>query len=811
MGIIKKGFKAVKKLLFDDFVKANYIYTKYYEELKISENEMVFQSFDGTSISGNVYYMLQEINQDAFYATYKKYVVCNKETYNSIQKLLEDKNIKNNVELVKIHSRKYCRLLASSKYLINNSTFPSYFIKKEGQVYVNTWHGTPLKMMGRNIKSAPQELGNTQRNFFMADYLLYQNEFMFEKMRKDYMLDNFYQGEYLLSGYPRNDIFYNEEARKNIREKLGIQGKKVIVYMPTWRGTLKEKENIEQCNYIAELLTPIDSSLNEDTIMYVKLHNYVNMMLDFRKFKNIQKFPKGYETYEFLNIADMLVTDYSSVFFDFANTGRKIVLFAYDKKEYLKDRGMYLEYDKLPFDIVENVEALIKVINDNKVKQEYSEFQKEFCNYDSANTTKKVCDYIFKKEKSEAIKVIQGKDFCNQKENVFIFGGALLRNGITTALKGIFKNVDLTKRNYILTVFAKKVRKNKEELNFFKDNDYIVIQGRRNTTMSEYIASILYFHFNINTSYTKGKVDNIFARELKRAFPNIRIDHAIHFTGYEKNVMHLFRMSDAKKTIFVHNDLAKELKTKSNIHKNSLLETYKKYDNIVLIRESLKNEMKPLIEEEDYKKVKLVHNFNNIEVILGRKDEEIKFLEDTYSNMSVEKLEEILNEPKYKKFINIARFSKEKGLDRLIKSFNVVQEKNPDVYLIIIGGYGKQFEEIEELVKKAPNNHIVLIQNLPNPYPILSKSDCFILSSYYEGLPMTIMEALILEKKVISTNIQGPKEFLEQGYGYLVENSEEGLIQGMNDFLENKLEDLKKFDAKGFNDNALKEFEELFK
>lgn len=809
MGIIKKGFKAIKKLLFDDFIKANFIYTKYYEKLEVSEDTMIFQSFDGTSISGNVYYMLQETSQDTFYSAYKKYVVCDKKSYHNIEELLEKKSI-NNVELIKIHSRKYCKLLASAKYLINNSTFPSYFIKKDGQIYINTWHGTPLKMMGRNIKSAPQELGNTQRNFFMADYLLYQNEFMFEKMRKDYMLDNLYQGEYLLSGYPRNDIFYNEESRNCIREKLGIQGKKVIIYMPTWRGTLQEKEDIEQCNFIEDLLMKIDRSLNENTVMYVKLHNYVNTMLDFKKFKNIQKFPKDYETYEFLNIADILITDYSSVFFDFANTGRKIILFAYDKEEYLKDRGMYLEYDKLPFKIVENVEDLMKAI-DNQTKQEYSEFQEEFCNYDSINATRNVCNYIFKKEKSEEIKVIQGTDFCNHKENVLIFGGALLRNGITTALKGIFKNVDLTKRNYILTVFSKKVAKNKEELNFFKDNDYIVIQGRRNTTISEYIASILYFYFNINTNYIKQKVNYIFARELKRVYPNIRIDHAIHFTGYEKNVMHLFRVSDAKKTIFVHNDLAKELKTKSNIHKNSLLEAYKKYDNIVLIRESLREEMKPLIAEEDYKKVKLVHNFNNIEVILKRKDEKIEFLENTYSNTSIEKLNEILNEPKFKKFINIARFSKEKGLDRLIKSFNMVYEKNPDVYLIIIGGYGKQFEEIQALVEKAPNNHIVLIQNLPNPYPVLNKADCFILSSYYEGLPMTIMEALILEKKVISTDIQGPKEFLSQGYGYLVENSEEGLIKGMNDFLENKLKDLKKFDAKEFNDNALKEFEELFK
>lgn len=91
-------------------------------------------------------------------------------------------------------------------------------------------------------------------------------------------------------------------------------------------------------------------------------------------------------------------------------------------------------------------------------------------------------------------------------------------------------------------------------------------------------------------------------------------------------------------------------------------------------------------------------------------------------------------------------------------------------------------------------------------------SDVFILSSYYEGLPMTIMEALILEKKVISTKIPGPKEFLEKGgYGYLVEDSKDGILQGMNDFKAGKLDNLNNFDANEFNENALKEFEKILK
>lgn len=802
-------YKLTKKLTNKDF-KANIMYTNFFEKTKIKENTILFQSYDGSSISGNVYYMLQEIYNDNYYDKFKKYVVASSKQYIKIKKFLKSKKITNKVKIVILNSRKYSKLLAQVKYLINNATFPTYFIKKEGQVYINTWHGTPLKAMGRSIKNSPNELGNTQRNFFMADYLLFQNDFMFEKMREDYMLNNFYKGEYLISGYPRNDIFYNKEAKEKIKKELNIQEKKVYIYMPTWRGSLVEKNNIIQYYYLMYLLFQLDTSLKDDTILYVKLHNYVDSKINFKIFNHIRKFPDKYETSEFLNITDGLITDYSSVFFDYANTKRKIILFAYDKNSYLANRGLYLDYDKLPFTFASSVEELIKQMEDSKNYTQYQEFVDKFCKYDSINTTRNICNYIFKNIKTDKIKVIKGETYKKNKENVLIFGGALAKNGITTALKGIFKNIDLTKRNYILTFYKSKVEANKQEINSFKEIDYIPLQGRRNTTIFEKIIQRLYFKFNVNTRYTQKIIDKIFKREQKRLFPNIKFDYVIHFSGYERNIMHLFKNIGAKKIIFVHNDLNQEEKTKSNFHKNSLIEAYKKFDKIAVVRETMVENIQGYLEDKSKEKICVVHNFNNIDTILKNKDKEIVFDHETYANIELSDLKQVLEDNKSNKFINIARFSKEKGLDRLIKAFQKFQSKSKNNYLIIIGGYGVEFEEILKLVEQLNNNHIIIIKSIRNPYPILDRCDCFILSSLYEGLPMTIMEALILGKKVISTNIQGPREFLSKGYGYLVENSENGLIQGFEDYTNGKLKKLKKFDAEQFNNNALKEFEKLF-
>lgn len=799
--------KNTKKIIKNSFFRAKFIYTNYYEKSKIIPNTIMIQSYTGTSISGNEFYMLQELNN--MYKEYKIYVVSRKHNKQEMTDFLKNRGIRN-VEVVVIHSRKYCKVLATSQYLINNSTFPPYFIKKKGQIYLNTWHGTPLKAMGRNIKNSPNELGNTQRNFMMADYMLEPNEFSLEHFKEDYMLDNFFKGKYILSGYPRNSAFFNENLKNEIKEKYGLEDKNIVVYMPTWRGTLENKKSNIQYFYTMHLLLEMEKKLPDNYVIFVKLHNYTNSLINYNNFTKIMKFPDDYETYEFLNIADCLITDYSSVFFDFANTGKKIILYAYDKEEYLSDRGLYIDFDKLPFALATNTDQVIKELSQLQKYDDYSEFTKIYCKYDSKDSAKILCDYIFKHKINGLINIIEGNKYANNKENVLIFAGALFKNGITTALKGIINNVDLNKRNYIITFYKSNVEKNKNVINDFKNVSYIPMQGQKNFTILEGIYNFMHYRLGINTKHVRKVIDKIYKREVKRVFPNIKFDYAIHYTGYEKNAMNLIKNINCEKMIYVHNDLAKEEETKKNFDKNTLIESYKCYNKIVTVRETQRKELKEYLKNIDSDKIKVAHNINNIDIIKENSMKPIEFNEDTVCNITKEELEVILNNKNIKKYINISRFSAEKGQDMLIEAFNnyCKEEKNMDDYLILIGGYGKTFNEI---CKQAEtNSHIIIIKSILNPYPILNKCDCFILSSRYEGLPMVIMEALILDKPVISTDIPGPREFLKLGYGHLVEISACGLEKGMILYKKNELQICKKFDAEEFNKNAIKEFEELF-
>ena len=197
------------------FYRARFTYTRYYKKLSINENEILLEAFNGANINGNVYYLLLELCKNEDYKNYIKYISLKKnspiiETYKEILGKWLNETELSKVKIVIRNSKEYCKVLAEAKYLINNVSFPTYFMRKPEQIYLNTWHGTPLKGLGRNIKDDPISIGNVQRNFMHATHLLFPNEYTFDIMRKDYMIEKFYNGKYILTGYPKNDIFFKK-------------------------------------------------------------------------------------------------------------------------------------------------------------------------------------------------------------------------------------------------------------------------------------------------------------------------------------------------------------------------------------------------------------------------------------------------------------------------------------------------------------------------------------------------------------------------------------------------------------------------
>ena len=220
---IKKKFGTLRKKL--RYTSRTTYYIRALKKKALDERAVFLESKGGKDIAGNIFYLVRELCGGQF-ADFTVYLAAGASMVEPFEALLARYKI-SGVHFVKTGSKEYRLRLATAKYLFNDTTFPAWFIKREGQVYLNTWHGTPFKMMGRDVWNRAYAIGNVQHNFQIADYLLYPNDYMKEKMMGAYMLHNTFKGKALLEGYPRNSVFFSQEGTDVLREELGLSGKRV--------------------------------------------------------------------------------------------------------------------------------------------------------------------------------------------------------------------------------------------------------------------------------------------------------------------------------------------------------------------------------------------------------------------------------------------------------------------------------------------------------------------------------------------------------------------------------------------------------
>lgn len=797
----------VRKKFKDPYWVAKNKYITYYEQLPIDEKVILLESQTATKISGNLFYILKYLLTDEKYAGYTVYLSSWGRYVKSITAILEHYGFEN-VNIVVYASDDYMRLLASAKYLINDATFPNYWIKKKGQVYINTWHGTPLKAMGRKVHN-DVFFGNVQKNLVNADYLLYPNIFTKDVMIRDYMLENISSNSYILCGYPRNTVFFDRDAEKKIREELEITDKKIYAYMPTWRGTVDKVGVSKNDAYLMYYLCELDKRLTDDEIFYINIHPmamHAKNTAEVSKLKHIKNFPAEYETYDFLNIADVLVTDYSSVFFDYACTRKKVVLFPYDKDEYLCDRGMYMDMDDLPFPQVFDLDALVDELRSEK-NYDDTEFVKTFCTWDNVDATAQLCDRTILGIDT-GLTVAPVPD--NGKENVLIYAGDLAKNGITTSLRSLTNEIDLNKRNYYISFIQGKAKKNANQLatfnpkvNFFAVSDYFNLSFKDKAIRKLFNLGII--KAKTYMKHAKTRVQQNFIR----AYGQSKFDTVIQFCGYERDLILLYSQFDGNNAIWVHNDMVAEMKLKSNQRKDILKYAYNNYDKVVAVTDDIVASTQKLAGTN--KKIDIVKNTIDYRTILANSEQPIALDPTTKCSVEPEKFYEIMQSDA-KKFINIGRYSPEKGHDRLIDAFYKLWQKDNSIYLIIIGGNSRanKYEElIEKVNEMGLSENVILLLSVSNPYPIIKACNGFILSSLYEGFGLVLAEANILGLPIVSTDITGPRTFMNKYGGTLVEDSEDGVYKGLEMLYNNEIKPIN-VDYEAYNQECVAEFEKLF-
>ncbi|CAA6819744.1 MAG: CDP-glycerol:poly(glycerophosphate) glycerophosphotransferase (EC [uncultured Sulfurovum sp.] len=391
------------QLVFKKFRKGKYYFPlmkKLYTLMKflpMNKNRVVFESGLGLQYADGPRYIFEELLKK--YPDNEYIWVQNGKIY----------NLPDNCEVVERLSFKYYYYLATSKYWVNNQNFPFYITRRKAGVYLQTWHGTPLKKMLFDLENIHGRddgyIERVEQAKNQWSYLLSQSSYATEKFRTAFK----YEGEILEEGYPRNDILINEADNKDyisrIKRNLNIpKDKKVILYAPTFRDNAEKKGN----KFNMELAIDFDKFMKEvsdEYILLLRVHVLVKQnitltdsqksrIIDVSSFSDIQ---------ELYLVSDMLITDYSSVFFDYANLNKPIIFYAYDLETYRDElRGFYLDYDQeLPGPIVKTEEALYSTIENieesNKVYvNRYIDFRAKYLPKDDGEATKRVVSELFK-------------------------------------------------------------------------------------------------------------------------------------------------------------------------------------------------------------------------------------------------------------------------------------------------------------------------------------------------------------------------------------------------------------------------------
>lgn len=786
------GLKSKLRNLKDCAVNSM-IYNVYYNN-DLDENLVYLESRDGLDFTGNIFRIVEELS-GGNYGNLKIHVHAKPQVVGKIKEFQKNYNLK--IDKIVTKEAIATKTLERAKYIFTDSGIRPKYVKREGQIFVNTWHGTPLKLMGKYNIAEEHRLGNVQHPLLSSDYLLYPNDYMMEKMLDSYMIEKIFPGEILLEGYPRNSVFFTQS---DLKEKLELEDYEIFAYMPTFRGLFMDRDDESQKVNVEKYLIELDVKLKENQLLLVKLHSLNESQIDFDKFEHVRPFPKDYETYDILNIVDVLITDYSSVFFDYANTGRKIILFNYDEEDYCSYRGFYFGLDELPFPKVQAVDDLVRELNTPK-NYDDSEFLDKFCTYDNPDAVKNICNHIFMQKDSCKVKKI-----ANENPNILIFAGALYKFGIASALFNLLNCINRKDYNFFITFkqWEENILENHEEIFQLIPDDVEVLPIRFNLTPTiKEKLDYNKFYLSADDMECPQSLDGLFRRSFVKQFGSVKWDMVIDFDGYNHDETLLFTKSGVKSSVWVHNDMIQEINCKGNQNMNILREAYAKADNVCVVSPALIEPTGKINGGKD--NIHVVHNLNDYDSIIERSNEDL--LIDDNSTVYNNDIGSVLNSNSLK-FITIGRFSPEKGHKRLINAFNRFCKDYPDSQLIIIGGYGVLYESLCQLVDSVEyGDNITLISNISNPMPILKQCDLFILSSYHEGWPMVLMEADTLSVPIISTDIESTRCMGDYA-GFLVENSEMGILQGMYDFALGKVK-CNNSDFRKYNDDAVDEFKRV--
>jgi CDP-glycerol glycerophosphotransferase len=307
---------------------------------------------------------------------------------------------------VRRESWRYCYLLARAQFWVDNQGLPRMFTKRPETTYIQTWHGTPLKRMGFDSPSLERAGAATRRRHLAMmrrwSVLLVPSEYFVETFVRSYR----YEGRLERHGLPRNDLLVrgvDEDWRRAKKRELGLPtDRRLVLYCPTFRDRARRLGKAYDLPFDIDVL---QRELSGEFFLMLRTHYLDAYRLKERYHPFAANVSAHHDVTELMLVADVLVTDYSSVMFDFANTGRPMVFYVHDYEDYVRDeRGTYVDLpDVAPGPLVSDTDALVSALRRTReagpaYRERYAAFRDRFCTYETGRAAEHVVKEFFERE-----------------------------------------------------------------------------------------------------------------------------------------------------------------------------------------------------------------------------------------------------------------------------------------------------------------------------------------------------------------------------------------------------------------------------
>lgn len=446
--------------------------------------------------------------------------------------------------------------LSLSGYIIGNSLLPEYFVRKPDQKYLNTWHGIAYKTLGRTDAS-PLGAAGSVYNLLQATHVLTPCPYMTETELTRFSLRGVFSGSLAEIGYPRQDLTLNmsESSALRLRENLGLDStKKTVLYAPTWRGNKgSARFDGDQLQRDIEALAKLDANVifqaHHIMLRHIKNVDYGNIIVP----------PANTSANELLAVADLLISDYSSIFFDFLATGKPIVHYLYDYAEYADDRGLLLDQSDLPGPIVSTADELISTVTSlisepYRPTTRYQQARERFCPHDDGHASLRTIRWFMLGD-NQGIRQIEARP----RPTTIFWGGRLDKSRKTEAFLDSLDTVAKSGDRDVTLLVAHSVKSNSVAMERIRQldpsvsivarNDFEMImttnekQARNGTDISpaakeptekNSVWNRLKGAFARKAPVASAEDDplmTMYQREYRRVFGDAKFDEMVEFEG----------------------------------------------------------------------------------------------------------------------------------------------------------------------------------------------------------------------------------------------------------------------------------------